>query len=131
MMDVDNFKKINDTYGHQTGDRFLESFAEVLRECFRSEDKIARLGGDEFVAFMKYVPDRNLVWKRVNKIMERAKEYVTQSTGVEPSVSVGISMYPADGCTLEELYGNADKALYKAKCKRNNCVKFYEDSSST
>ena len=115
MLDVDNFKALNDNMGHQAGDGFLVKLADRLKRAFRDTDVIGRIGGDEFFVFLRDVTELIQVEKKaeelLNIVMEVSKEYLL----VEVSGSVGISMYPENGKTLERLYARADAALYKAK----------------
>ncbi len=116
IFDIDVFKHINDTYGHQTGDVTLVKIAEGLREIFRDTDIIGRVGGDEFMVFLKNI-------KSIDTLKEKAEEIVMMSHLVGKSiekldrlsVSVGCCRYPQDGLSFEELYAAADKALYVTK----------------
>lgn len=115
LLDVDNFKNLNDTRGHQAGDQFLISLAKALRDFFRESDVIGRLGGDEFFVLMKDMDSREHVERRIEALLECIRTVCGEYAGVGLSVSIGISRYPKDGITLRELYGEADKALYRAK----------------
>ena len=124
LFDLDNFKKINDTQGHQAGDRVIKKFADVLRRCFRKSDILARFGGDEFVVFTPNVDARHLIEDRCRYLMQEAS--ALRENGMVISCSVGISLSPEHGRTVEELYRCADKALYKAKRQGKNRFAFYE-----
>ena len=123
MLDIDDFKIINDTRGHQAGDRVMAQFAEVLRRCFRKSDILARFGGDEFVVFMPDVTSRELIRERCRHFMQEAG--TIEENGLTVSCSVGISLCPEHGCTVEELYRQADHALYEAKRQGKNRFSFY------
>ncbi len=122
MMDLDKFKSINDTYGHDVGDRVLKAFADVLREVLRHEDAIARIGGDEFEAVLPGA-SRKEATIIANRILKAANSKVVQigdETGIQLRLSIGI----CDNDTAnseEEMLKCADKAMYMAKDKAGNC----------
>lgn len=120
MLDVDNFKMLNDTYGHQTGDEFLVQLADQLKRHFRETDVVGRIGGDEFFALMKNVPDLSTVPRKADQILETIVGICEQYDGVNLSGSIGISVYPEHGDTVEKLYAKADEALYIAKRQGKN-----------
>lgn len=124
MLDLDDFKIINDTQGHQAGDRVMKKFADVLRRCFRKSDILARFGGDEFVVFTPNVNTHHLIEDRCRYLMQEAS--TLKESGIAVSCSVGISLCPEHGRTVEELYRCADKALYQAKRQGKNRFAFYE-----
>ena len=121
ILDIDAFKNINDTYGHQTGDLTLTEIARGLRSIFRDSDIVGRIGGDEFMVFMKNI-------KSLDTVKEKAGEIVIMSHKVGKSidkldslgVSVGCCLYPQDGLSFDELYAAADKALYITKKNGKN-----------
>lgn len=115
MIDIDNFKNLNDTLGHQKGDDFLMDLAKVLKNCFRDTDVVGRIGGDEFFAFMRNVPDKAAVEKKAKEMRQVIHKVCANYEGMNMSGSIGVSMYPKDGHTLDELYNKADQALYQAK----------------
>ena len=132
MIDVDDFKSINDTYGHQRGDGVLVALARILCTSLRSEDLIGRLGGDEFVVLMKNVTDISIVHHRARDLLMKAQNLGGELDGPRPSISMGISLYPTDGTNVESLYANADIALYKAKKNhKNRCEYFNPDTADT
>lgn len=125
FLDVDNFKKLNDTQGHRVGDKFLVEMATAIRSCFRNTDIIGRLGGDEFVIFMKQTPNNDITAKNANELLKKINVVCSYYNTPELSVSIGISNYPTDGVNVDELYDKADKALYHAKKLGKNRYEFY------
>jgi diguanylate cyclase (GGDEF)-like protein/PAS domain S-box-containing protein len=128
FLDLDRFKNINDTIGHESGDLLLQVIAERLRSTIRSTDMVARLGGDEFVLVItdiKKVGDVALISQKIlenilNVVMIKEQEiYIT--------TSIGISLYPYDGEDLQVLMKNADLALYRAKEHGRNNYQFYTE----
>lgn len=115
MIDIDNFKKLNDTLGHQAGDEFLVSVARAIQNSFRETDIVGRIGGDEFFALMKNMGDVRKLAVKAKTLLEDISKIDVGNPDVEISGSIGISMYPEDGRTLDELYAKADDALYEAK----------------
>lgn len=117
MIDVDNFKSLNDTLGHQAGDEFLIALTAKIRECFRKEDVVGRIGGDEFFAWMKNVSSIADVEQKAEEVLEVIRNVCACYPMVSLSGSMGISIYPENGRSLEKLYARADEALYEAKKK--------------
>lgn len=115
MLDVDNFKGINDTLGHQAGDEFLIKLAEELKKAFRENDVVGRIGGDEFFIFLRNVVQIELIERKAQDILDIVSRAGEGYSGVELSGSIGIALYPGDGRTVKELYAKADEALYVAK----------------
>lgn len=115
MLDVDNFKSLNDTLGHQTGDEFLIELAKELQDSFRENDVVGRIGGDEFFAFMSRIHDKDVVERMAEEIIHNVRKVCAKYPVVDLSASIGISMYPKHGMTVDELYAKADAALYQAK----------------
>ena len=115
MLDVDNFKTLNDTMGHQAGDEFLIALARELRRLFRESDVVGRIGGDEFFILMRNVPDLSAVQNKARTLLSAAQTICARYPSVPLSISVGISMYPQHGKTLEDLYNKADQTLYDSK----------------
>jgi diguanylate cyclase (GGDEF)-like protein len=120
MIDLDDFKRINDEHGHQAGDRVLRAIAAALRMAVRSSDVVARYGGDEFVALM---PDTDVT--EAARVSERARQAVSDlaHTMADGSVShvacsVGLAQHPGDGQTGRDLLRRADAAMYADKRAR-------------
>lgn len=115
MIDTDNFKSVNDTFGHAYGDEIIRFVASAIDDNFRNTDFKARMGGDEFMVFMKNT-DRRLVEERAKLLNELIRrECRVGDDSVNISCSIGIAYYPIHGFTFEELFKSADEALYKAK----------------
>ncbi len=128
FLDLDNFKNINDSLGHETGDKLLQSVTERLCNCVRSSDTVSRQGGDEFVILLssgEYGVDANLTANKILKSLSLPHK-VTKST-LHITTSIGISLYPADGEDAETLIKNADTAMYDAKETGRNNYKFFRN----
>lgn len=128
LLDLDEFKVINDTLGHQAGDHLLRQVARRLEECLRSSDTVARFGGDEFVVV---VPLESL--ERASDIAERiltalAASFVIDGNTVASRPSIGISLYPQDGQTMETLLQAADTAMYAAKQAGKNQYHYFNEA---
>lgn len=123
MIDLDNFKQINDTLGHIKGDEVLIEMARSLESILRSGDAVGRIGGDEFMVCLKSIPSRSVTKKRAEYIREMLVMEVSKDLKV--SGSLGIAMYPEDGLTFEELYQNSDAAVYEAKHKGRSRCEFF------
>ncbi|MDQ6999336.1 MAG: sensor domain-containing diguanylate cyclase, partial [Mariprofundus sp.] len=129
FIDLDRFKFINDTKGHETGDRALKKVAQRLLACVREEDTVARLGGDEFTILLTNIHDRKDVEFIADKVIQALSEpIILDKHEYSIGASIGISMYPENGTDADTLLGKADDAMYLAK--RNggsNCV-FYSET---
>lgn len=126
FIDLDYFKHINDSLGHQMGDCLLKAVARRLEECLREGDSVARLGGDEFVLCLPLVGgsiDAATVAQKVLKTLNDT--FVVESNEMHVSASVGISLYPDDGTTVEALMRAADTAMYHAKEKGRRNYQFF------
>ncbi|MBQ0719839.1 MAG: EAL domain-containing protein [Gammaproteobacteria bacterium] len=128
FVDLDNFKVINDTYGHKAGDDVLREIASRLKRCQRSSDTLARYGGDEFTLLLENIDDLNSVTQVAQRIIDEcAIPIITDGYSAGVSASVGISLFPNDALELRELLSFADRAMYKAKSKGRNGFYFYEE----
>lgn len=126
LIDLDNFKNINDTLGHHVGDDLLRMVAERLRECVRSSDLVARLGGDEFVVVLPEIEGPLAAARVAAKIQqEMADSYSVAEHILYATPSIGISLYPTDGIEGGTLLRNADSAMYHAKSAGRNNHQFY------
>lgn len=127
MLDLDNFKKVNDSFGHIVGDRVLTEVAQALKDHLRDGDLVGRLGGDEFVVFLKDLPDIKVAVRRASLLCRQMRLLVSDNDHV--SASLGVACYPADGKSFAELYQNADIAVYRAKQAGRNRIEFYNQSN--
>ena len=126
FIDIDHFKTINDTLGHDIGDELLILISNRLSSCVREEDTVARLGGDEFIIIIEQVQGIGDLEALVKKIMNVSCEKVyIKNHELSTSASIGISIYPDDGETAEQLMRNADAAMYHVKEKGRNSYHFY------
>lgn len=126
FMDLDNFKKINDTLGHEIGDNILIHFAQQIIACLREGDLAARLGGDEFIIMMPNLENDTEVIDFINNLMKRLRQPAhIMNHEIYLSSSVGISMYPKDGADIQALLKQADITLYQVKSTGKNHYKFY------
>jgi diguanylate cyclase (GGDEF)-like protein len=126
MIDSDNLKNVNDTYGHAAGDRLLKYLSEAIQAELRFTDVAARYGGDEFIVLLPDTPSKGAL-----EVAERIRQHVSgrplQHDGRDlvGSVSIGVASYPDDGATLDALAAHADRALYSAKQDgRNRSVQY-------
>jgi diguanylate cyclase (GGDEF)-like protein/PAS domain S-box-containing protein len=127
LIDLDGFKRINDTLGHAFGDFLLCEIAQRLRTCVREIDTVARLGGDEFVVAIGSAGDVALVEGAAARIVAAGRERVLGPGGTcDITVSIGISRYPHDGETIEALFSRADAALYVMKAAGKNGFRIYD-----
>ncbi|MEG1872780.1 MAG: sensor domain-containing diguanylate cyclase, partial [Ruthenibacterium sp.] len=127
MIDVDNFKDINDHLGHAYGDAVLCQLGEKLLHIFRSDDIVGRIGGDEYIAYLKSGATDTLVREKAEEICTafRTGYQDVQGQAYVLSSSVGVAVSPKDGTTFEELYNHADTALYAAKKIGKNNFQIY------
>jgi diguanylate cyclase (GGDEF)-like protein/PAS domain S-box-containing protein len=128
FLDLNRFKKINDSLGHAAGDAMLREIAKRFRECVREEDTVARVGGDEFVILLRSVTSRDEVECVAQRIMDAVGQpFPLKDKSLGISCSIGISLYPEDGADAETLIRNADAAMYSAKESRCNDVRFFAE----
>lgn len=127
FIDIDKFKNINDSYGHDLGDQVLLMVANRLKSFIRDEDIVSRWGGDEFVCLLFEVKQEADVTRLAEKMINRIAEACEfDGTILSIRVSIGIAIYPADGDTADVLFKNADTAMYKAKGTEKSVVLFRE-----
>ena len=127
FIDIDEFKSINDSYGHDLGDQVLLMVANRLKTSVRDEDIVSRWGGDEFVCLLLEVKQEADVTYLAEKMINRiAEAYEFNGIVLSIRVSIGIAIYPADGDTADVLFKNADTAMYKAKGTEKRVVLFRE-----
>ena len=126
LFDVDNFKNINDTYGHEVGDKVLVKLVSVLKNIFRDDDCVCRIGGDEFVVFMVHSSgmQRRLIESKINQINSQLEN---TDDGLPPiTISVGI-VNGKDTPDKEKLFEKSDEAMYKSKKHGKHTYTFYSD----
>ena len=132
MIDLDNFKAINDNHGHIEGDRVLKMFADTLRDFSGEEDILCRIGGDEFVVFYKDLTSKSEIGSRAADIISDLCDKLEQCKfETNSSVSIGIAQAPEDAAEFNRLYNCADKALYYVKQNGKNSYHFFSDKLQT
>ncbi len=132
FLDLDNFKKVNDTLGHTVGDMLLKAVANRLKNCVRGGDTVARLGGDEFIVVLpnvREVPDVVIVARKILDIF--ATPFLLMGHEIYITASIGIAIFPNDGETVDALLKNADAAMYHAKEQGKNNYQFYSEDMNT
>ena len=117
MIDLNNFKSINDTHGHAAGDEVLVVMGKRLLETVRASDTVSRLGGDEFVLVIEAIEDKRELAQIGQKLIDMLSDKVTLSCGSQVSLggSLGFAIYPTDGSTMESMLQVADQAMYDCK----------------
>ena len=129
FMDLDNFKKINDSLGHAAGDALLREVAARLKQCVRDTDTISRQGGDEFVLILRELQGAESCLPVLTKVMEKLQEpFVCEGNELTTSVSLGVALYPQDGSDFDILRKKADMAMYRAKEAGRNTYRFFDEA---
>lgn len=130
ILDIDNFKKVNDTMGHAFGDTLLRTLGKEIRAEFRVTDIVGRTGGDEFMIFLKDINDDLLVEREANRVTRFFHDFKAGGDYVKYSAtaSIGVAVFSEDGETFQELYEAADQALYRAKKRGKNQLVFYNEA---
>jgi diguanylate cyclase (GGDEF)-like protein len=131
FLDLDDFKHINDSMGHPTGDKLLQSVAKRLLDCVRESDSVSRQGGDEFVVLLSELQqseDAAITAKRMLQAVGEPHRIGEHNLSV--STSIGVSVYPADGVGAETLIANADLAMYEAKESGHGTYRFFDPAMS-
>lgn len=128
ILDIDNFKKINDTLGHAFGDEVLRSLGKQIGAIFRATDIIGRAGGDEFIVFLKNITDAEDIRKEAKKVEDFFKDFKAgEYTKYSATASIGVAIYPEEGEDFDSIYKAADRALYMAKERGKNQLAFYKE----
>jgi diguanylate cyclase (GGDEF)-like protein/PAS domain S-box-containing protein len=126
FLDLDHFKRVNDTLGHSAGDELLVKVADRLRRCIRQDDTVARVGGDEFLLLLNGISRESDAAGMARKILNiLAEPFLVQKRELFVEASIGIGMYPADGPDAETLVTNVDTAMYRAKETGRNSFQFF------
>ena len=131
LLDLDRFKSVNDTLGHDVGDSLLQAVAERLKSCIREVDTIARMGGDEFTAILEGVSgdaDVAVVAKRI--IDSLSAPFALGPHRVSIGASIGVTLYPSDNQNIDGLLKHADAAMYRAKQRGGNAFEFHSVTNS-
>jgi diguanylate cyclase (GGDEF)-like protein len=118
FLDLDGFKRLNDTQGHVIGDKVLQQVAARLTACVRASDTACRYGGDEFVVLLPEFKSQVRAVAAAEKIrMRLAMPYTMADSALAITTSIGMAIYPRDGCALDDLIQTADRAMYQNKCR--------------
>ncbi len=127
FIDLDRFKEVNDSFGHDVGDSLLMKVSSKLKKVFRNSDSIARIGGDEFLLLIDMINNEEIIVDILQKIVKAFEDVfvLDNNRQVYITASMGISVYPSNGKNADELIKNADAAMYKAKDDGRNTYKFY------
>jgi len=132
FLDIDHFKRINDSLGHDAGDELLKVIAERIRNATRASDVVARFGGDEFCILMALHQNNNEALYLAQRVMQKMKDPIALSgRRMVMTTSIGISVFPDDGQTCEELLKHADLALYQSKGNGRNSAHFFSSNLMT
>ncbi len=128
FIDLDDFKKINDQYGHQLGDLCLQSFAKIIQKNIREQDTLSRYGGDEFLLLIQDISDIDIFYQIINRIYKEIEHPIlVQNHSITFSVSMGVTFYPQDeNTTPEQLVRKADQAMYKSKISGKNRITTFD-----
>ncbi|MBD3562365.1 diguanylate cyclase, partial [Planktothrix sp. FACHB-1355] len=125
FLDLDGFKQINDTQGHDMGDLLLQGVADRLTNCLRSSDTVSRLGGDEFTVILPIIKSVSDVTRVADKIIDAITQpFVLNGQTINVTISIGISLFPLNGDEMNALIKNADAAMYRAKQQGKNKYEF-------
>lgn len=128
FVDLDNFKKINDTYGHAFGDDILHEFGDCIRRVFRHTDILGRFGGDEFIIFLPNPIDDDVVSTRAQELLDLMNENIKiEDETIDFHASIGIAKCPSNGTTYEDVMAKADQALYYSKKNGKNMFMYYDN----
>jgi len=130
LIDLDGFKEINDTFGHDMGDKLLVEVSSRIKSCVRESDSVARLGGDEFTIILEEVTDTHVTGVIADKLINTLGEPITIDNKLLPvTASVGITIFPEHSSSPVNLLKYADIAMYRAKDAGKNCKSFFHMKS--
>ena len=126
LIDLDRFKAVNDSFGHQTGDLLLQAAAKRMQACLRQSDMVARQGGDEFVAVLQDVGDDCAAGLAALRLIEElSRPFTLEGKDISIGACVGIALLPEDGADAKTLFGRADVAMYSAKRSGRETLRFF------
>ena len=129
FLDLDNFKRINDTLGHAVGDLLLKEVSTRLRGCVRDTDTISRQGGDEFVLLLGELAESDAAMPAISMVLQRLDEpFFAEGHELSTSASIGVTLYPDDGQDFDTLRKKADMAMYRAKEAGRNTYRFFDEA---
>lgn len=128
IIDIDDFKQINDTLGHLFGDSVLVDLSQEMQDLFRTNDVVGRTGGDEFIVFLRGMKHKSHIESKAKDICRIFDLLYAGEDGTKITGSLGISLFPQDGDTFDQLYLKADMALYASKHAGKSCYTFYNES---
>jgi diguanylate cyclase (GGDEF)-like protein/PAS domain S-box-containing protein len=132
VLDLDQFKYINDSLGHGVGDELLKAVAQRLRACVGTDDTVARQGGDEFVLILANQRDMLGITQTIHGVLQAVAEpWMTNGLELQITCSIGVSVFPADGHEVDVLLRNADSAMYKAKQLGRNTSQYFSEEMNT
>lgn len=127
-LDVDDFKSVNDNYGHAVGDKVLKNLSDLFKNHFRQTDIVGRIGGDEFIILIE---DEHIAESRIQSLLKKVNELkIEELQDFKLSISVGMAFAPSNGTTFMELYRHADHALYQTKRTGKNNYKIYKNDEN-
>ncbi len=130
IIDIDNFKSVNDNMGHLFGDEVIVSVANGIKSAFRNQDVVGRIGGDEFIVFVENLSDKEVIKKKAETVCNTiARIYTGENEKVKISASIGISMFPEDAKDYNDLFKMADHALYFTKNRGKNGYTFFDQEN--
>jgi diguanylate cyclase (GGDEF)-like protein len=131
LLDLDRFKAVNDTCGHDAGDQLLKTVADRFRSCVREVDTVARMGGDEFAMILEGVSGEQDIVIVAQRIVQAMSEpFFIGGQPLSVGVSIGITVYPQNDRTVDELLKQADAAMYRAKQQGGNTFQFHPPGES-
>lgn len=129
-LDIDDFKLVNDSFGHETGDHFLKTFARRVKRCIREIDTFARMGGDEFMILLPQVDTMDNLHKVIRRIMSSIRKgWQVDGHQLASTISMGVAVFPNDGQDVGTLFRHVDEALYRVKKQGRNGYSFYSKGS--
>lgn len=127
MIDLDNFKQVNDRYGHLMGDMIIKQVAATIRNMFRADDIVTRMGGDEFMVLMKNLPSKDILEARLNTLITVFHQVLhEQVPEAHLGCSIGVALFPDHGTCYQDLFRHADQALYQVKMQGKNKYLIYD-----